>query len=103
MAPVRITNQFRRRQSMVYDLASDDVRLTIEITPRDNGDGRGEWTVGAHTRATPDQPAIDEPGATRGDALQAAGRAWAAKQGATGFPLLDWEALTQALLAVRAI
>jgi hypothetical protein len=100
---VRITNQFRKRQAMVYDLTCDEVRLTIEVTARDNEDGLGEWSVGAHARQSPEKPTIDEPGTTRSDALRAVARAWAAKQGGFGFPALDWDAVAEALLAVRAI
>jgi hypothetical protein len=100
---VRITNQFRKGQVMVYDLSCDDVRLTIEVTPRESSDGLGEWTAEAHARQAPEKPTINEPGATRGDALRALARSWSAKQGSYGFPALDWEAVTQALLAVRAI
>jgi hypothetical protein len=99
----RITNQFRKRTTMVYDLTCDGVRLTIEVTPRDSSEGPGEWTVQAHANQAPDKPTVDGSGATRGDALSAAARSWAAKQATHGFPTLDWEAITQALLAVRAI
>jgi hypothetical protein len=100
---VRITNQFRKGQSMVYDLSCEDVRLTIEVTPREGDDGRGEWNIGAHARQAPDRPTIDEPGLTRREALGAVAASWAAKRGAYGFPALDWDGVTQALLAVRAI
>jgi hypothetical protein len=100
---VRITNQFRKRTAMVYDLSCDDIRLTIEVTPRDTDDGSGEWIVQAHVNQAPEKPTVDESGATRGDALGAVARTWAAKRGTFGFPALDWEAVTKALLAVRAI
>jgi hypothetical protein len=100
---VRITNQFRRGQVMVYDLSCEEVRLTIEVTPRESGDGLGEWSAEAHARQAPEKPTVSELGATRSDALQALARSWSAKQGTYGFPALDWEAVTQALLAVRAI
>jgi hypothetical protein len=100
---VRITNQFRKGQAMVYDLSCEEVRLTIEVTPREGGDGLGEWTAEAHARQAPEKPTIHEPGATRSDALRALAKSWSARQGADGFPALDWEAVTQALLAVRAI
>jgi hypothetical protein len=99
----RITNQFRKRFAMVYDLSCDDVRLTIEVTPREAGDGHGEWAVQAHARQAPEQPTVDEAGATRSQALSAVARSWAAKRGSYGFPTLDWEAIAQALQAVRAI
>jgi hypothetical protein len=102
-SPARITTQFRKGQAMVYDLSCEDVRLTIEVTLRDAQDGLGEWSVGAHARQSPEKPSIDERGTTRREALSAVASSWLAKRGAYGFPSLDWEAVTQALLAVRAI
>ena len=100
---VRITNQFRKRDAMVYDLCCEDVRFTIEVTGRQNEDGLGEWMVEAHARQAAEKPAIHEPGVTRSDALRAVARTWAAKQGAYGFPAVDWEAISAAMLGVRAI
>jgi hypothetical protein len=100
---VRITDQFRKGQAMVYDLACDDFRLTIEVTARENSDGLGEWNVGAHASKASEGDTIKHPGVTRGDALGAVARSWATKQGTTHFPTLDWAAVTQALLAVRAV
>jgi hypothetical protein len=100
---VRITNQFRKREAMVYDLSCEDIRLTIEVAQRSNEDGLGEWIIVAHTRQAVDKPTIHEPGVTRNDALRAVAHSWAAKQGAHGFPKLDWEAISTAMLGVRAI
>jgi hypothetical protein len=100
---VRITNQFRKGQSMVYDLSCEAVRLTIEVSAREVGDGRGEWNVAAHAREAPERPTIEEPGVTRSDGLRAVAASWAAKHGAYGFPALDWDGVTRALVAVRAI
>ncbi len=100
---VRITNQFRRRDAMVYDLSCDDVRLTIEMALRTNDDGLGDWVAEAHARQSAEKPTIVEPGATRDDALQAVARSWVAKQRAHGFPELDWEAVAKAMRTVRAI
>jgi hypothetical protein len=100
---VRITNQFRRGQGMVYDLSCDDVRLTLEITTRSTTESEEEWHVEAFARESPGRPTLDEPGGTRIDALRAVARSWAAKRGAYGFPALNWDGVTEALLAVRAI
>ena len=88
---------------MVYDLACEDVRLTIEVAQRPNDDGLGEWLVEAHARQVADRPTIHEPGATRDEALRAVARTWMAKQGSYGFPQLDWDAVSAAMLSVRAI
>jgi hypothetical protein len=100
---VRITNQFRKQQAMVYDLSCEDVRLTLEITSREPVDGQEQWHVEAFARQAPEKPTIDEQGTTRSEALRAVARSWAAKQGTFGFPTLDWDAVADALVAVRAI
>jgi hypothetical protein len=100
---VRITTQFRSGKAMVYDLSCEDTRLTVEIVPSDDPTGPEAFTAAAHARQAPERPRIAEPGPTRGEALQAVGRAWTAKNGAFGFPTVDWELVRQALLAVRAI
>jgi hypothetical protein len=100
---VRITNQFRKGQAMAYDLSCAAVRLTLEVSARDDGDGRGEWWISGYAREAPGKPAIREPGPTRADALRALAASWTAKHGAYGFPTLDWEGVTRAMLAVRAI
>jgi hypothetical protein len=100
---VRITNQFRKRDAMVYDFAYQDVRLTIEVAQRSDDDGRGEWSMEAHARQSVDRPTIQQAGATRKDALSAVASAWRAKQGAGGFPQLDWDGVSAAMLSVRAI
>jgi hypothetical protein len=101
---VRITHQFRKREAMVYDLACDDVRLTLEITAQPTGEGlKPEWYVEAFARPSPEKPIRGEPGATRREALSAVARAWIAKKGMYGFPTVDWDAVAEALLAVRAI
>lgn len=107
-ARARITNQFRKqRQTMAYDLKCDDIKLTIEISTDEVGASRGQWSVQAYAHQAPDQPpkqrTVEKVGVTRGDALTAVARAWRAKRGTDGFPALDWDAVAQALQAVRAI
>jgi hypothetical protein len=99
----RITNQFRSRDAMVYDLSCGGARLTISIGESRGGDGPTSWRAEAHARQAPERPTVAETGATRGEAVEAVARAWAAKDGAWGFPRLDWEGIAQALRAVRAI
>ena len=102
-ARARITNQFRSANAMVYDLSCEETRLTVQIAPLPKDDGPVGFSAVAHARQSPDRPSIGESGVTRGEAVRAVGRTWAAKNGAYGFPLLDWESVAQALLAVRAI
>lgn len=100
---VRITNQFRTREGMVYELSCDDVRLTLQMSARTASGDLEEWHVQAFARQAPERPTVCKPARTRRDALRAVARVWLAKGGAYGFPTLDWDAVADALLAVRAI
>jgi hypothetical protein len=105
---VRITNQFRNGRGMVYDLSCEDVRLTLEVTgggplggPPEDADA--EWRIEAFARHAPERPKIGATGPTRREALSLAALAWGAKRGAFGFPAISWDAVAEALVAVRAI
>lgn len=100
---VRITNQFRKGQAMVYDLSCDDVRLTIEMTGVDMDGRTAEWRVEAFARHDPQRPKINQAGATRREALASVARAWDAERGVLGFPAVNWERVAEALSAVRAL
>jgi hypothetical protein len=104
---VRIMTQFRDGRAMVYDFSCDAERLIVEIAPSETSIGAftaaaRTRAAGPHTRAAV-EPSLAEAGPTRGEALRAVGRAWASKNGALGFPTIDWELVSQALVAVRAI
>jgi hypothetical protein len=101
-AAAQITNQFRRRDAMVYDLSCQGTHLTISLTPAGAGEEASEWRAEAHARQATERPTVFGTGTTRGEALTEVARAWTAKNGAWGFPALDWEAVATALRAVRA-
>jgi hypothetical protein len=101
---IRITQQFRTRDAMVYDLRGSAGRLTLRITGRGGGDGPPtEWRVEASTSTSPDAVVVAEGGATRADALRAVGRSWNEKRLASNLPSFDWESVARAMAAVRAI
>jgi hypothetical protein len=101
---IRITQQFRARDAMVYDLRGSAGRLTLRITGR--GWGRraaDEWRIEASTSSSPDAVVVSERGATRAEALCAVGSAWNEKRLASNLPRFDWESVARAMAAVRAI
>lgn len=100
---VRITNQFRSRTGFVYDLTCESVRLTVDIMPRSNQDDEGDFRVEAKSNAAPDAEPIVAWGMTKSDALRDVATQWIAKGEGAGLPALDWDAVTTALLAVRAV
>jgi hypothetical protein len=101
---IRITQQFRARDAMVYDLRGGAGRLTLRITGRGGGDGSPtEWRIEASTSSSPDTTDVSEEGATRAEALRAVGRSWNEKRLANNLPSFDWESVARAMAAVRAI
>ena len=102
---VRITQQFRSREAMVYDLRCTTGRLTLRVTGRGGADDEPptEWRIEAATSSSPDAVVVAECAATRADALQAVGRTWSQKRMACNLPLFDWESVARAMRAVRAI
>jgi hypothetical protein len=101
---VRITQQFRTRDAMVYDLRGAAGRLTLRVTGRGGDEGPPtEWSVEASTSSSPDAVVVAERAATRADALRAVGRSWNEKRLANNLPSFDWEAVARAMAAVRAI
>jgi hypothetical protein len=101
---IRITQQFRSGDAMLYDLRGRTGRLTVRVTGRGGGDGPPtEWRIEASTSTSPSAVVVAEWGVTRAEALRAVGRSWNEKRLASDLPLFDWESVARALAAVRAI
>jgi hypothetical protein len=102
---IRITQQFRARDAMVYDLRGEAGRLTLRITGR-GGEEEGpptEWCIEASTSSSPDAVVVAGRAATRAEALRALGISWNEKRLACSLPSFDWESVARAMAAVRAI
>lgn len=101
---IRITQQFRARDAMVYDLRGSAGRLTLRITGQGGGDGPPtEWRIEASTSSSADAVVVAEGGATRAEALRAVGRSWNEKRLANNLPSFDWASVARAMAAVRGI
>ena len=101
---IRITQQFRSRDAMVYDLRGSAGRLTLRVTGRGGEDGQPtEWRIEASVSSSPEAVTVAEGGATRADALRAVGRSWNESRLANNLPSFDWESVIRAMAAVRAI
>jgi hypothetical protein len=100
---LRITQQFRSGRAMVYDLRDKSSRLTLKIFERQSSAEPGDFRVEAATGGGPDVVVITGWGATRAEALGAAGRSWSEARFTSALPAFDWEAVARALSAVRAV
>ena len=100
---VKITQQFRSRDSMVYDLRGSAGRLTLRVSGREADGGRTEWRIEASTSTAPGSVSFAHSATTRAEALRAVGRSWMEKRVAHDLPSFDWDAVARALADVRAI
>ncbi len=99
---LKITNQFRNKRGIVYDLKHQADRLTVCITQRENPDDRDEWRVDL-SAGSQGEAVVTEWGPTKADALRAAATTWASQADALSLPTFDWDAVAKALGSVRAI
>jgi hypothetical protein len=97
---LRITNQFRQSQSMIYDLRGDGARLVVAIRGREGEAEPDEFRVEARSSNADDAIVVAEWGSTKALALSAVGRTWTARTDVAPF---DWEAVARVLGAVRAV
>jgi hypothetical protein len=95
--------QYRSGAGKVFELESAGKMLDVHVTPREAPDSAGEWLVAAHDRRGGGAVVIAEWGATRSEALDKVSRTWVAQMGERNLNAFDWAAVTNTLLAIRAI
>jgi hypothetical protein len=102
---IRITQQFRSGDAMIYDFRGAAGRLTMRVSGR-GGDENGppaEWCIEACTSTSPDSVVVAVWAGTRAEALRAVGRSWTSKSVAQNLPTIDWDRVERAMAAVRAL
>jgi hypothetical protein len=96
---ITITQQFRERHNMTYELDCAGVALVLRVFfPAETGPV--EWRMEARGKGAGEAIVIDKVAATRELAFQAICGAW---PGPTATPSYDWDSVTQVLRSVRAI
>jgi len=96
---VKITSQFRERNNMTYELDCRGVALSIKVFPVDRSEQAWRLEASAKTENSDVAPLTAES-RTRALALEEIARAW---QESTSAQPIDWVAVTEAMVAVRAI
>ncbi len=101
VAAVHITQQFRERHNMTYEINCSGVPLVLRIFfPRDGAGA--EWRIEARAGHVNDVSVASASAATRAQALQMLAQRWRDTAGIAPSSV-DWSAVTQALASVRAI
>lgn len=98
---LRITDQFRTRNGMAYELRQQGARLTVLIAEQTDAAG-SQWHVEASSQQFPGS-GMSHVASTRAEALRRIGLEWGEGAASRGLPSFDWSAVAVALSAVRAI
>ena len=99
---ITITQQFRERHNMTYELDCAGVALVLRVFfPAETGPV--EWRIEARGKGAGESIVIDKVAATRELAFQAICGAWPGGSLPTATPSYDWDSVTQVLRSVRAI
>jgi hypothetical protein len=87
---LRITTQYRQRQSRFYELDEQGSPLHVCVSPRQSSEDSGDWLVEVRSSRSE-------------DALREVGRRWVTMESTRNLPVFDWDAVANVLLTVRAI
>lgn len=98
---VTVSQQYRERGGMAYELDCSGVRLTLRFFFADTEPGDAQ-RVEART-GLDDGFVVQATAATRALALQAVAEAWRALPSTPAAPQLDWELVSAALKTVRVV
>jgi RNA recognition motif-containing protein len=94
----RITSQFREAQNMCYELDCRGITLSLRIFPTDRTERA--WRIEASMPGGSEKVVSDDC-PTRGAALEQIARSWLAQP--VTLPPVEWNLVTAAMAAVRAI
>jgi hypothetical protein len=102
---IRITHQFRSGEALVYDFRGSAGRLTVRVMSRGGNapDVPQEWRMEATPGKAHGAIVSADWKPTRAEALQDIGKSWGEQRVAQDLPAIDWDSVTRAMTAVRAI
>lgn len=95
---MRITDQFRDKGTMVYDMKGCGVRISLRVSERTSVNEPWEIALVAKGFALP--APLSSSAQTRSEALSVLAQAWDRTE---GLPTLNWLSVEEALSAVRAL
>jgi hypothetical protein len=98
---VRIAQQFREAHNMTYELDCFGTPLIVRVFPLDGA--TVEWRIEARTSDAPDAVVATATAPTREEALRSVAQRWQDHRALHVLPNVDWDAIAQAMTAVRAL
>ena len=101
-AAIVITQQYRERHNMTYELDCGGEALILRVFFPPEA-GPAEWRIEARGKGAGEAVVVDRVAATRELALQAVSGAWPLPAQPTGPASYDWVGVTAVMRSVRAI
>jgi hypothetical protein len=100
---VRITQQFRERHNMTYELDCAGARLIVRVFPLGDDEPCSEWLVEARTGNASDDVVASATAPSRAIALDRVAQWWRDNTASRSLGTFDWSAIAQAMASVRAV
>jgi len=100
---LKITNQFRAKNGMVYELKGEGNTLVVRVYPRESAVDPSDWRIEARANDKDESVVVTQWGTSKADTLREVGRAWTEMTATHGLHTFDWTTVAEALHAVRAI
>lgn len=97
----RITQQFREARNMTYELECSGVPLILRVFPPSGSPN--EWKIEARASDAVDAVVATATAASRPQALDRVAEWWRDNATTRALATYDWNAVAQAMAAVRAI
>jgi hypothetical protein len=99
----KITQQFRERANMAYELDCAGTKLTVRVFPIETTSSHDQWRIDARTTDAADAVVATATAPTRAQAFHEVATWWRANGVLRRLPPLDWEAIARAMASVRAL
>lgn len=99
---VRITLQFRERHNLTYEIDCDGIPLVLRVFFAVGEGAAAQWRVEARAGHVEDPSIASATEPSRAQALESIAKGWRASA-APEVSSIDWDGVTRAMTAVRAI
>jgi hypothetical protein len=97
----RITQQFRERHNMTYELECEGATLVVRVFPLEGEPA--EWRVEARTTDASDAIVARATASSAAVALERVAAWWRENTATRALSTFDWNAVAEAMTAVRAL
>lgn len=99
----KVVQQYQNGGEKVYELVAAEASLEVRVSSRALGGGARIWHLDAQLGGASSSQSISDEAETKRGALGKVAEQWTAQAAELGLPMVDWNAVEAALLAVRGV